>query len=152
MRTSWDDPVCDLLRLAGAGLHFLQAEAAHFAKEPHSSQPPPEAILRSPTGEGDRRSNSLPATQRHTGKNSGGDLILLGGEWASEPAPHTLYGGCMKVILTQVAPGEKKCLKEPKITTPGASPSPVPANVSCRCAFLPVLSCPHLTYRHSAGH
>lgn len=76
-RTSWENPVWDLLRLAGVCAQL--PGAVLFAYESLSCQLPSEATQRSPT-EGDRRSNSLPATLRNTGKNSGGDLILRGGE------------------------------------------------------------------------
>ena len=57
---------------------------------PQASGVSPEAAQRTPAREGDRRSKSLPATLRYTGKNSGGDLIFMGGEWVRGPA-HTLH-------------------------------------------------------------
>lgn len=83
-RASWDNLVWDLPRLAGAGLPLPTLYPQVCGISPGATQKPP-------AGEGDRRSNRLPAILRHTGKNSGGDFIFAGGEWVDGPAPPTSF-------------------------------------------------------------
>lgn len=99
LRAGWENLVWDLPRLAGAGLHCQQGEAAHFAHRPLESRPPPEATQRTPAGEGDRRPDSLPATPRYTGKKGEcGGLLFTGGAGVRDLAPHRSWAGKGRVM------------------------------------------------------